>query len=54
MIDRTLVIRKMTLIGKDLEALGPYAAFSLEIYLKDPVCEVLAERYLFERAHISR
>ena len=46
MIDRTLVIRKMTLIGKDLEAVGPYAASSLEIYLKDPVCEVVAERYL--------
>lgn len=46
MIDRTLVTRKITLISKDLKALSPYASLSLEAYLKDPVREVAAERYL--------
>jgi len=32
-IDRTLVIRKISLIGKDLKALEPYAEFSLDAYL---------------------
>ncbi|MDI6809823.1 MAG: DUF86 domain-containing protein [Candidatus Eisenbacteria bacterium] len=46
MIDRTLVIRKISLISKDLNALEPYAALSLNDYLKDSINEVLVERYL--------
>lgn len=46
MIDPTLITRKISLISKDLKALEPYAVFSLEAYLKDPVYEVSAERYL--------
>jgi uncharacterized protein YutE (UPF0331/DUF86 family) len=45
-IDRTLITRKMNLIIKDLKALEPYAALSLEAYLKNPIHEVLTERYL--------
>lgn len=46
MIDRTLIIRKMNLIIKDLKALEPYATLSLESYLKNPIHEILTERYL--------
>jgi uncharacterized protein YutE (UPF0331/DUF86 family) len=46
MIDTELVIRKITLITKDLHALGPYAQMTLEAYLSDPVNEVAVERYL--------
>ena len=46
MIDKTLVIRKINLISEDLRSLKPLAELSIEAYKKDPVNEVLAERYL--------
>ena len=46
MIDPVLVTRKISLIAKDLTALGPYSEMTLEDYLADPVHEVVVERYL--------
>lgn len=46
MVDREFVIRKMRLIGEDLERLSPIGALPLEAYLSDPKYEALAERYL--------
>jgi len=46
MIDAALVIRKMNLIGPDLEKIIALGASDLERYLTDPTLEVLAERYL--------
>jgi len=46
MIDRDLVIRKLALIAADLRALAPFAAKSLDEYLRSEVDEVLVERYL--------
>jgi uncharacterized protein YutE (UPF0331/DUF86 family) len=45
-IDSVLVTRKITLIAKDLEAMTPYSAMTLEGYLADPVHELVVERYL--------
>ena len=41
-----LVIRKMNLIGPDLEKIVALAAMDLAQYLSDETLEVLAERYL--------
>ncbi len=46
MIDAALVVRKMTLIGPDLEKIVGLARMNLEEYLADPTHEDLAERYL--------
>lgn len=46
MIDPVLVTRKISLIVKDLKALGRYGEMPLEDYLDDPVHEVVVERYL--------
>ena len=46
MIDAELVTRKLLLITRDLEALGPIAAKDLATYLATPLDEILVERYL--------
>jgi len=46
MVDREFVVRKMRLIGEDLERLAPIGTLPLEAYLADPKYEALAERYL--------
>jgi uncharacterized protein YutE (UPF0331/DUF86 family) len=46
MIDPELVTRKISLIMRDLDALGPIAAKSRSAYLESRTEEVLAERYL--------
>ena len=46
MIDAELVTRKLLLIMRDLEALGPIAAKDLTAYLATPLDEVVVERYL--------
>lgn len=46
MIDRVLITRKITLILKDLQPLTDLSRQSLEEYLKSPLSEVLAERYI--------
>ncbi len=49
MIDRQLITRKMSLILEDLAAMTRLSQLPREQYLKDPINEALAERYL-ERA----
>ena len=46
MIDRELVIRKISLILRDLQALTELSRLDRDQYLADPTKEVLAERYL--------
>jgi len=46
MIDKTLIIRKINLISKDLKALEPLIQMGLEPFLQDQINEILAERYL--------
>lgn len=46
MIDRELVTRKMALITRDLNAVAPFAAKSLDAYLASATDEVLVERWL--------
>jgi len=46
MIDRELIIRKMSLLLKDLQPLTDLSRQPIESYLANPVNEVLAERYL--------
>ena len=46
MIDVELVTRKLLLITRDLEALGPIAAKDRATYLATPLDEVVVERYL--------
>lgn len=46
MVNREFVVRKMRLIGEDLERLAPIGTLPLEAYLADPKYEALAERYL--------
>lgn len=46
MIDRDLVIRKISLILRDLQPLTDLSRLTGERYLADPINEVLAERYL--------
>ena len=46
MVDRELVIRKVTLILGDLRAIGPIAGKGRDDYLASPTDEVLIERYL--------
>jgi len=46
MIDPELVTRKIALIMRDLDALGPMAAKNRSAYLESHIDEVLAERYL--------
>lgn len=46
MIDKTLVFRKIALIGEDFEALKLLAHLSYEVYIADSKNKVLAERYL--------
>jgi uncharacterized protein YutE (UPF0331/DUF86 family) len=46
MIDRELITRKLALITADVKALAPFAAKSLDEYLRSEVDEVLVERYL--------
>lgn len=46
MIDRLLITRKMSLILEDLAAMTQLSQLSREQYLKDPINETLAERYL--------
>lgn len=46
MIDPQLVIRKMLLIGRDLEPIRRLGGKTLEEYLSDEDAEILAERYL--------
>jgi uncharacterized protein YutE (UPF0331/DUF86 family) len=45
-VDRFLVERKIALVLDDLEKIRKLAGLGLEVYLSDPVNEVLAERYL--------
>ena len=46
MIDVELVTRKMLLIARDLEVLGPIAAKDRTAYLATPLDEIVVERYL--------
>ncbi len=46
MIDPELVTRKIVLIMRDLDALGPIAAKDRSAYLESRIDEVLVERYL--------
>ena len=46
MIDPELITRKIALIMRDLDALGPIAAKSRSDYLESRIDEVLAERSL--------
>ena len=46
MIDVALVTRNLLLITTDLEALSPFASKPLDVYLANPIDEVVAERYL--------
>lgn len=46
MVDKTLIIRKITLISEDFEALKSLTQLSYEDYVAEPINEVLAERYL--------
>ena len=46
MIDVDLVTRKLLLITRDLEALGPIAVKELATYLATPLDEIVVERYL--------
>lgn len=46
MVDKTLIIRKITLISKDLKALEPLVHMELDKFLQDQVNEIIAERYL--------
>jgi uncharacterized protein YutE (UPF0331/DUF86 family) len=45
-IDRELVIRKISLILRDLPPLTDLSRLTIDNYLADPINEVLAERYL--------
>lgn len=45
-IDEILIVRKMTLINKDLKSLKALEKLSLKTYLAKAEYEVLAERYL--------
>jgi uncharacterized protein YutE (UPF0331/DUF86 family) len=45
-IDAELVARKIVLIMRDLDALGPIAAKNRSAYLESTIDEVLVERYL--------
>jgi len=46
MIDKRLIIRKISLISKDLKPLKSISFLSKEEYFKSPIWEVQAERYL--------
>lgn len=46
MVDKTLVLRKINLISKDLKALKPISNLSEKEYLRNPIWEVQTERYL--------
>jgi len=46
MIDRELIIRKISLVLRDLKPLTDLSGYSIESYLASPINEVLAERYL--------
>ena len=46
MIDKTLILRKIKLIGEDLKRLKPLSFLSFRDYKKDYRNEILAERYL--------
>jgi uncharacterized protein YutE (UPF0331/DUF86 family) len=46
MIDPVLVIRKINLISSDLNALTSYGQKTLDVYLSDPINEVVVERFL--------
>lgn len=46
MIDPVLVTRKINLIAKDLKAMTPYREMAIEMYVDDPVHELVVERYL--------